>query len=528
MQFVQLSLQENYWEEFNIREDDLEYLYNHLLEKEIPQTSRELAEVLIRERILKEIETLESKQKNKSEIYFPKEDYSRGDVLRFPALEGMEGKVVGVREGRNPGMAPFGVIDVDFGGGKVRSFASKLVDHSLNNPIDVTESNPELDPQWVIQKYGNSITACLSQKFTSLPDLVQIAGAWFPKSLLVDVNIGYMNLAEAVLEMEGGGPLNTCAILEQVELPTDTNQKLTEFSMNYALQEDERFDEVGPSGETLWFLRKLEPDAVQNPPLYLRFQSHDYMLDEHQEQIQALNSLVYDELEAQGDLPCKADEIEVSLIYPHWRAGTIPLSQSLAGLFPTAYEAPRVKFTFLDEATGKSYPGWVVRPQRYVYGLQDWYKEKGLIPGSLFRIKKGKVAGEVILQALSKHPTKEWIRTVLVGADNGVVFTMLKQQISNDIDERMVIAVPDTDAVDKIWELTGRQRGPLETAILNIMRELGKLSPQGHVHAQELYAAVNIVRRCPPGLIMGILLNQPNVAYLGDLYFRFDDQGSEE
>ncbi|HBA91805.1 MAG TPA: hypothetical protein DCZ08_08635, partial [Anaerolineaceae bacterium] len=241
-----------------------------------------------------------------------------------------------------------------------------------------------------------------------------------------------------------------------------------------------------------------------------------------------LNSMVFDELETEDDQPSRGNHITVSLIYPHWRSGTIPLSKSIARLLPTAYEAPRVNFTFVDEDTHKEFPGWVVRPHRYVFGLKEWYEEKSLIPGSLFVIKQGKIPGQVLIQALKKRPTKDWIRTVLVGTDGGVVFTMLKQQISNDLDDRMAIMVPDPEAIDKLWEQTGKARGTLEVSIINTMRELIKLSPQGHVHAQELYAGVNILRRCPPGIILQVLANQPQVSHLGDLYFKLDETASEE
>jgi len=88
--------------------------------------------------------------------------------------------------------------------------------------------------------------------------------------------------------------------------------------------------------------------------------------------------------------------------------------------------------------------------------------------------------------------------------------------------------VPDPEAVDKLWEATGRARGTLESSVISIMRELIKLSPQGHVHAQELYAGVNIIRRCPPGAILQVLANHPEVSHLGDLYFKLSETTSEE
>jgi len=57
--------------------------------------------------------------------------------------------------------------------------------------------------------------------------------------------------------MAGGGPLSSPELIRQIELPTNVNAKLTEFSFNFAMQEDGRFDEVGPAGETLWFCEGL-------------------------------------------------------------------------------------------------------------------------------------------------------------------------------------------------------------------------------------------------------------------------------
>ncbi len=527
MTLAQPALQEGYWEKIEISDEDLEFLYNHLLEKETPLTSNELAAVLIKERIRQEIINQQNKQNQAGAAYLPKDTYNPGDRLRFPALDGATGKVISIRKGVNPEHPPFDVLQVEFSDGIIRNFASGLEDHPLNQPVNIGLHDPSLDAEVIITRYRDLIAEKLAQTFSKVPDLVQIAGAWFPRSLLVDVNIGYLNLAEAVLEVENGGPLQTKAILEQIELPTDVNLKLTEFSMNLALQEDDRFDEVGPSGEILWFLKRLEPEGVKDPPLFLRYHPIEVDLESIGEDLHTLSQLVYDEHEAEGDLPRKEDEITVSLIFPHWRAGTIPLSQSIGQLFPTAYEAPRVKFTFVDEDTGKEYPGWVVRPHRYVYGLKDWFDEKEMFPGSLFIIKQSNTPGEVIIKALTKRSTKEWIRTVLVGADGGIVFTMLKQQVSTAYDERMAIAVPDVKTVDALWEHPPRQRIPIEKSILTVMRELVKLSPQGHVHAQELYAAVNIIRRCPPGVILAALNNQPHVIHLGDLYFRLDDQGGE-
>lgn len=136
------------------------------------------------------------------------------------------------------------------------------------------------------------------------------------------------------------------------------------------------------------------------------------------------------------------------------------------------------------------------------------------------RILRSDKPGEVIIKAEKRRPTREWIRTALIGADGGIVFAMLKQQVSTVFDERMAIAIPDTEALDKIWSQSGKLRGTLEQTTHTLMTELSKLNPQGHVHAQELYSAVNLVRRCPPGPILSLLAERSWASFLGDLYFR--------
>ena len=349
--------------------------------------------------------------------------------------------------------------------------------------------------------------------------LVRIAGRWFPRALLVDVNVGHLNLAEAVLDMSGGEPLPTSSLLRDVSLPEGVNPKLSEFSLNLALQEDDRFDEVGPAGEVLWCLRRLEPAEVRDVPLYLRYANlqHDRRL--LSAQMVELEAELDDEL---SEIDTKSDpnlkEVTISLIYPHLRAGTLPISARVRSMFPTAYESPRVRFTLVDGKTKQRMPGWVVREHGYVYGLREWYKANELFPGSLVRIRRSENPGEVIIEARTYRATKDWVRTAIVGADGGIVFAMLKQSISAEFNDRMAFAIPSFEAVDQFW--TQDKRRPFEKLVADLIRELSKLTPQGHVHAQELYSAVNIIQRIPPAPLFALLASKPEFVHVGDLHFR--------
>lgn len=522
-----LGLREQYWREFQIQEEDLEFVYNHLLETEIPLTAEELVRLILAERIRREKENLKRKQADAGAIYYPREVYSVGQVIQFPALNWQKGKVLQVRPGYNPDLPPFQVMEVELESGEVKSFAVGLNAHALNEMALQSDEDLSLDENTILSQYGSVLQRRIEEQLSSNPDLVRIAGRWFPRALLVDIHVGHLNLAEAILEMEGGGPLSTRALMEQLDLPKDVNAKLIEFSLNLALQEDERFDEVGPAGKILWFLKRLEPEEVQTPPAFLQYFPQPYDEQRVLPLLEQFEGSAVDEIDPQICPKVGEDEATIALLYPHFRSGTLPLCDVFYRFFPTAYESPRVQFTFVDGHSGEKFSGWVVRPHRYVYGLRDWYLKNECIPGALITIQKGVEPGEVIIRANRKRPTREWMRTVLVGSDGGIVFAMQKHNVSTLFDERMALVINDQNALDQVWQ-NAKHRTSLAHVTRNMMRELAKLSPQGHVHAQELYAAVNVVKRVPPGLVLTILLDNRWATHLGDLYFRFVEISENE
>jgi hypothetical protein len=523
MVMANFTIDEGYWEGFELQEEDIEFLYNFLLESEVPMTSRELVNALVKERIRREKQAIEEQRSSGGDLYQPKETYKVGQKLVFSGLGWRRGAVVSVRPGNNPDLGDFQVVQVELENGETRNFASELQNHKLNAPLQVAQDVPALDVNTVLQEYSLDLEENLSEGLESNDDFVRIAGRWFPRALLVDINEGHLNLAEAVLDMAGGGPLPTAALLEQIDLSAHTNSKLLEFSLDMALQEDPRFDEVGPSGNVLWFLKRLEPPEVLEPPINLRYPGMEYDRSVLTPEMIALERELDDELSPVPVSDEPHEFVEVPLIYPHWRSGTLPLSSRLRSLFPTAYEAPRIRFMLFDGDSGEEFPGWVVPEKRYVYGLKDWYTERGLMPGSIVHVRPSDRPGKVIVQTDSRRSSREWIRTVLVGSDGGLVFAMLKQIVTANFDERMAIAVPDENALDLVWQQMQKDRPPFEKVVVNIMRELAKLNPQSHVHASELYAAINIVRRCPPGPLLSLLSSRSWFVHVGDLHFRFGE-----
>ena len=111
---VTFSLGEDYWENFRLEEQDIEFLYNHLLELETPLTSQEMVSALIDERIRQKKLELKKQRTSGGDLYQPKGSYEAKQTLIFPALSWRRGTVLDVRPGYNPDLGEFEVIQVQF------------------------------------------------------------------------------------------------------------------------------------------------------------------------------------------------------------------------------------------------------------------------------------------------------------------------------------------------------------------------------------------------------------------------------
>lgn len=519
-----------YWEDnFSIEDADLEHLYNLLLEEETPLTIQELALYLIRRRVEREELARQRRLFKGGTLYLPKEVYTVGQEIAFQHLQFATGKVMAVRPGTNPEFGSFEVITIEFSEEhKSREFAARLTHHKLNETNGQLEDGdqPQRTPVEVLADHGQSIAAKLEARFRAKGDIVRIAGRWFPRALLATINQGHLNLAEALLDMAGGGPLASAELVPTLDLPGTVNDKLKAFSLNYALQEDERFDEVGPAGQVLWFLHRLEPAEVLTVPRCLQCEPLNETVA-LPAVLQKLVSDLDDEYAPSPETPTASDEVTVSLTYPHLRAGTLPLSQKLAALFPIAYVTPRIRFNLVDAHTGEKRPGWVVRPGRYVFGLAEWYRQYAVPVGGTLTVKKGDVPGEVIVKIARRKPIREWVRSVTVH-DGRISFTMQKRPVSVEYDEQMIVAADNLSVVDQVWQRLDERKVPLEKIVADMFRELAKLTTQSAVHARSLYSAVNVIRRVTPGAIFSELVTRPYYVHVGDAYWRFDNSRYSE
>lgn len=519
-----LSQSAAYWtNEFRVGSADIEYIFSIFLDQETPLTNRELALRVIEHRLQVEDEKLR-RQVERGEVFQPKAAYELGQELIFPAFGYSMGKVVSERPGQNADYGDFRVIKVEFEDRKQLEFASALAaPHRLNLDEAGGQYAPDVQPmsaEDIYQKFGESIIDEIEARLVDEPDAIYYGGRWFLRSLLAEVNVGHLHLAEAILDINGGGPMASSELLKDVELAKEVPQPLQEFSLDVALSQDSRFDEVGPAGKVLWYLRRLEPAEVIKAPERLLYQPIEYDHNLLSSELQTLEIELDDEF---SNLPLpgqEAREVTLTLIYPHRRVGTLPLSSRVAALFPTAQEAARIRVTLVDGQTGDEFAGWVVHDKRYVFGLDAFYRAHHLPIGAYVTIRRTDDPSRLIVDFDAHRPHTEYIR-LAVPQNNKLTFANFKRSIGAGYDELLILGAEDLEAVDAIWSTTAkdRRRG-LADIMRDLVPELAKLNPQNAVHAKTLYSAVNIVRRCPPGPIFAALVARPEFEHVGGPYWR--------
>ena len=523
--FHRLTQTEDYWlKDFAINSDDLEHIHNLLLEEESPLPIQDITMALMRRRTEQE-ETKLHRLLSKGTIYKPSEEYSVGDTLVFPALNFSVATVTGTRPGASPEYGDFTVLVVESArSGRQREFASGL---QKPHPLTV-ETEVLLQPdqslvsvEELYKLYGNSVQAKLESALDGQSVLVELFGLWFLKALLTEVGPGYLNIAEAVLDISGGGPLPPQELLQQLDLPDESRPELLEFSLNYALYKDERFDEVGPAGEVLWYLRRLEPTDVLAPPKRLAYTPISYDRNLLNLNLRKLENELDDEWSMGWEPSTQPGEATYTLTYPHWRHGTIPLTSDIAPLFPTSYQAPQIRCVIIDSHTGKEIEAWVVWESRFVYGLSAWYQENQLPIGTYLHLRPGEKAGTAVIRFDEHRPQREWIRVAQV-TNGQLVFGMQKRAVGCSYDDMMLIGLDDPAATDHVWVKIVEQGWSLPQILVRLFPDLARLSPQSTVHAKTLYSAVNMVYRCPPGPIFAELVRQPCFISMGENYWRFN------
>ncbi len=514
---------------FAVTDEDIEFLVGLLLDGEQPLTTDELTRALVERHLAQESDSLKSRFLD-ARVYDPALTYEVGQKLVFPAMDFRLATVRSVRPGDNPQYGDFNVIDVAFEDGEqTGEFAA---DYPLPHRLSVTGDEPPLYPGETGLSVDDiladpedrtNLADLLYDRLTSSTDLVSVAGRWFPRDLILDVNEGHLYLAEAVLDLAEGGPLDAESILEQISGLGSAPQELQIFSLNYALSRDSRFDEVGPAGQILWYLLRAEPEEVQSTPAMLRYHEISYDRSLLTPEMLALEAEIDDELSPIKESGPARDVITITLNYPHRRAGTLPLNARMRRIFPTARRTAHIWVTLVDAQDNEEFQGWVVRKERYVYGLMPFYKKHRLPIGAYIAVHHDEASGKMVINFHAHRPRTEWLR--LITPRNGQIgFENQKRSIGAEYDDLMIIGADDLAAVDALFVPADKDRRSFTTLLRILMSELSRLNPQGTVHFKTLYSALNVMRRTPPGPIFAALVSDPDFEHVGNHYWKLSSQ----
>ncbi len=510
----------DYWgANFTISDADIEQIYNYFLESEKPQNTQTLTEVVVAHRLKEEARQTEKLIANRT-IYQPQNSYAVGDELVFPAFGFAQGDVSTVREGYNPEIGKFQVLKVSING-KEREFAGEFDgNHALNRDDQGDISNMiDTDPAPIIARYGKQIEATLTETLEEKQDFVKLGRDWFVKSLLLDINIGHMHLADAILDMSGGGPLPTDEMIPHLDLDPAVDISVQRFSLNHALREDKRFDEVAPIGEIAWYLRRMEPEPVQTTPERLVYKPIHYDRALLSPQLIALEHDLDDEW-SNLDPVSAAHPVTLALTYPHRWAGTLPLSSRVRPIFPESNASRQLVF-LIDEESGDELQAWIVREGRYIYGLKEWFEEREFPVGGFIHLAPGPEPGKVLLNYDKRKPQREWIRLATV-SDNRLQFELSRRRIGCGFDDLMVVGTDVVAAVDAVWKRAESHQRSIADLLAEVVPTLASLNPQNSVDAKTIYSAIQMLKRLPPGPLFAELVRNPAFQMVGDHYWQFD------
>jgi len=525
-----------YWrDEFAVNKEDVEYLYEWLVEEGEPRALDDLSLKLVERRCQKE-EIALSKQHG-GQIYSPQETYEIDQSVVFPAFEYAIGKVLSVREGNNPRYGAFKVMRVQLEGEETqREFASEFApDHLLRRNAPSLEDGSELaSPMQLCLEHGSIIRKRVEDALRENDDFLCQEGAWFLKGLMPEVTPFQMNIAEAVID-ERRGPVPVAQLaervsqeLEEMGTPAPGKSTVRTYAMVHALGKDPRFVEIKSDGASSWYLSDAVPEAVRHKPgrLAPMCATHGREMLNRELRDFALGILdEADELDSGPAVFGNLNSAQIALTFPHRREGTFPLSKRVLGLLAEKPPADRFMVTFVDEKTGESLAGWMVPVQGYAWGLGEWYRRHELPVGSIIELRRGDAPLTFRVSCDGKRKS-DWVREAKVVAGR-LVFSIQRKAYACRFDKHLVIDEGNVDDLDRLWVSAGADPlGSVDSLFDHLSRifpELAKLSGQGLVHAKTLYSAVNLTRRCGAVPVFAELTRRACFDPVGDGNWVYDE-----
>ena len=516
-----------YWQEqFALGKKDEAYLYDVILDGGKPVSTAVLAEALIGRHCRQEEKLIEA-ELSKGEVYQPKDVYAVGTPIIFPVLEYALGTVTGTRPGLSPEYGEFTVIQVKFeGDDEIREFASGLQgEHRLNRAqgeVDLLVASELASPKELHNRFGLLVETKVAAHLAKHPDFVSFGGDWFLRDLLVPIDAGYLNIAEALIEIKSM-PLATADFLPDLDLPAGVPEQIKALSLGRALEADKRFDNIGDMGRDLWYLQRLTPRTVVSPPSRLVIEEIDYDRRDISDELLLIEREIDDEGSGEEVMgPSRPIyKTTIALTYPHWRSGTLPLTVRTRGLFPRSpnHHTPIV---LVDGQSGARTQGWVVHEESFVYGLADWYQRYELPVGAFIKLERTRDPRVITVDFEARRLKRLWGAVATV-TGRELTFELRKLPIPCEYDPQLMIGEDRQEEIDKIWEEVHVRGESLLRTMVGMMPKLASLSQQRTVHAKTIYSAVNVLRRVPPGPVFALLSTEACFVPMGGGYWTFDE-----
>ncbi|MFK7805006.1 MAG: hypothetical protein AB8G95_25460 [Anaerolineae bacterium] len=512
-----------YWtaSSFKVTDSDIENLYQHLIDTEEPQKLDTLVRAIIVARIGAEKLDLQRRLEGRT-VYQPLRSYAVGDQIIFPSMQFAHGEVANIRDAQNPQYGEFKSIEVNFTAGRSKEFASELdIDHPLNTGDGLSSlQSDEPDVEKLVAFYGDVVSDALVDRLNGHEEFIRLADQWFIKSLFSDVNVGHLHLAEAILDMNAGGPLTTPQILVDLDMDSGVKPSVQEFSLNYHLQQDERFVEVAPPGRVMWFLHRLTPADVQSVPERLQYETISFDRALFGSQLLQIEREIDDEWSELESADLK-QTVKITITYPHLVSGTLPLSSRVRPLFPLGVSQTQL-VTLIDDMTGQEFNAWVAGKNRYITGLEDWFERNSIPVGGYINLTPTDQPGRVIIGCdRRRKERKEYVRLASI-EEGRVKFELRKKNIGCDYDDLMIVGTDQVAALDAIYRKSSQRS--LNELLAEIFPDLTRESAQSTVHAKTLYSAINMLRRVPSGVVFAELVRHPAFISVGDQYWQFDSK----
>ncbi len=517
-----------FWrDQFEVTSDDVDFLFDLLLDSQEPMTISRLATALIDEYLRKENAKIET-ELTKGEVYLPNKHYSEGETLVFPALDFAVGTVLEIREGHNPEHGPFNVAKIHFTDtDEEREFAIDLKSpHRLNDAdgSNLLNNKSLLSADEIYTLYQEEIEESMLYTLDEgerSDEFVEVNGNWLLKDMLAEINTGHLNIAEALIEV-AGKPQEAAQLISELDLDNNVSEAMQILSLNHALSKDGRFALVGTSNGELWYLQRMIPAQAINIPITLRPTQPTYnraLLSVELLQIEWELDDEWGESSLTSGLPAIVPSTGLTLTYPHRSAGTIPLNGRTRNFFPVKESGCSV-VNLIDGRWGTQIEGWVVHEGRYVTGLKKWMDDHALPVGAQITLERTNKANEVVIDYRTRRSKREWTRVATADLEQQkLFFEMNKIPVACEYDEYLIVSESEAEPIAQLRRMLNQNRIELTRIVEDLVPELAKLSPQGTVHVKSIYSAANMLRRCAPGPVFYSLISNRKFRDVGNGYF---------